>query len=98
MYKGLFITGTDTGVGKTYISSAIARAAKQYGFSVGVMKPLSSGDRDDARALIDAAGVSDPLDRVNPVFFKYPLSPLASAELEGKRRSRSVRSGAPTRN
>lgn len=86
MYKGLFITGTDTGVGKTYISSAIARAVKQYGLSAGVMKPLSSGDRDDARALIDAAGVNDPLDLVNPVFFRYPLSPLASAELEGKKK------------
>jgi dethiobiotin synthetase len=85
MYKGIFITGTDTGVGKTYVGCSLARSLKKRGVAVGVMKPVASGDRDDARKLISAAGVRDGIGRVNPVCLKYPLAPLVSARLAGVR-------------
>jgi dethiobiotin synthetase len=85
MYKGIFITATDTGAGKTYVGSALARSLVARGTAVGVLKPVSAGDRDDARNLIEAAGVKDGLDLVNPIHLKYPLSPLMSARLQGKR-------------
>jgi len=57
MNKGIFITGTDTGVGKTFIACGIARLLKSWGLNVGVMKPVATGDRGDAKRLIKAAGL-----------------------------------------
>jgi dethiobiotin synthetase len=85
MFKGIFVTGTDTGVGKTYIAAAIASALREYGIVPGVMKPISSGDRSDAKSLIKAAGVDDTLETVNPIFLKYPLAPMVAARLAGKK-------------
>lgn len=85
MNKGLFITGTDTGVGKTLIACGIAALLKKWGARVGVMKPIATGDRRDAKRLIAAAGVGDSLDLVNPQFFKAPLAPSAAAGLERRR-------------
>ena len=59
MNKGLFITGTDTGVGKTLIACGIARLLKSWGIHVGVMKPIATGDQDDAKWLIQAAGIDE---------------------------------------
>jgi len=84
MFKGIFVTGTDTGVGKTYIAAAIAAALREYGIRPGVMKPISSGDRSDAKSLVKAAGVTDDIDDVNPIFLKYPLAPMVAARLAGK--------------
>lgn len=84
MYKGIFITATDTGVGKTYVACALARAVVARGVSCGVFKPVSSGGREDAEALIAAAGVSDPIDTVNPVALQWPVAPLVSARRERK--------------
>jgi dethiobiotin synthetase len=84
MHKGVFITATDTGAGKTYVSCALAKALKKKGVNAGVMKPLASGARSDAKKLLKAAGINEPLDKVNPVFLKYPLAPLVSARLEKK--------------
>jgi dethiobiotin synthetase len=84
MYKGVFVTGTDTGVGKTYIACMLAEAIRKHGISVGVLKPIASGDRDDAKKLIEAAGSRDSLERVNPVFLKYPLSPLTASRIRGR--------------
>ena len=55
MNKGLFITGTDTGVGKTLVSCGIARLLSSWGIKVGVMKPVATGDRQDAEKLMEAA-------------------------------------------
>ncbi len=85
MFKGIFVTGTDTGVGKTYIAAAIAAALKEYGIQPGVMKPISSGDRSDAKSLIKAAGVDDSIEVVNPVFLKYPLAPMVAARIAGQK-------------
>jgi dethiobiotin synthetase len=82
--KGVFITATDTGAGKTYIACSIARALKSNNISVGVMKPIASGSKSDAKKLLKAAAIIEPLENVNPVFLKYPLAPLVSARLERK--------------
>ncbi len=91
--KGLFITGTDTGVGKTYVSCGIARSLRYSGVNVGVMKPAETGCRRrghrlipiDAISLMKAAGIADDLDLVNPYRFAKPLAPSAAAKLQGKR-------------
>ncbi len=84
--RGLFVTGTDTGVGKTFVTTALARALRAAGIDVGVMKPIETGvpaaGPEDARALRLAAGVDDPLELVCPVRFALPASPEAAAKAE----------------
>lgn len=82
MTRGLFITATDTGVGKTLIACGIARWLRSEGLRVGVMKPVSSGDRNDAKRLIAAAQIREDLDVVNPQHFRAPLAPSVAASLE----------------
>jgi len=92
MTKGIFITGTDTGVGKTFIATGIAKALRSVGMDVGVMKPAETGCRlrsgkllpSDAKKLVRAAGVSDPLSLVNPYRFRAPVAPSVAAEMEHK--------------
>ena len=90
--KGIFITGTDTGVGKTYVARGIAAALKYSGINVGVMKPAETGCRRrsgkllpaDALRLIAAAGVTDALSLVNPYTLHEPLAPAVAAERKGR--------------
>jgi dethiobiotin synthetase len=90
MAKGIFITGTDTGVGKTIASAAIAMLLKRMGRSVGVMKPVTSGceERDgklvslDAELLCFGAGTELTAD-VAPYLLKAPLAPSVAASKEG---------------
>ncbi|MBU0952291.1 MAG: adenosylmethionine--8-amino-7-oxononanoate transaminase [Elusimicrobia bacterium] len=81
MNRGIFVVGTDTGVGKTFIAAAIAAGLKNRGINVGVMKPVQSGGTD-AQTLIKAAGVNDPLDLVCPYSFKTPVAPELASKLE----------------
>ena len=91
---GLFITGTDTGVGKTIVTAALAGALKDQGCDAGVMKPAQSGVEEgkdsDADLLIRAAGVADPWKQVVPYSFQAPLAPMVAAELEGKQLEKQV--------
>ena len=95
---GLFLTGTDTGVGKTCVGAMIARALRAAGYRVGVYKPAASGCRrergrvvsDDAVALWLAAGKPGPLDRVCPQRFLAPLAPHLAAREEGKHLDREL--------
>ena len=88
--RGIFITGTDTGVGKTYVACGIAKELRERGMDVGVMKPVETGCRlkkgvlvpSDALALARAAAVKDPLDLVNPYRYRNPLAPAVAASLE----------------
>jgi dethiobiotin synthetase len=90
---GLFITGTDTGIGKTYVTALIARSLVASGRRVGVYKPATSGCRqeagelvsDDAVALWEAAGRPGELERVCPQRFEARLAPDLAAHQEGKR-------------
>jgi dethiobiotin synthetase len=84
--KGIFITGTDTGVGKTIIAGGLAATLKLEGIDVGVMKPIAAGGVPsmDAIFLKHAAQVDDALDVINPICFQEPLAPATAAALKGK--------------
>ena len=93
---GLFITGTDTGVGKTLVAAGLAAWLRARGVNVGVMKPIASGGRrrivdghprwcsDDAGLLAKAAGVTADWSLINPICFRDPLAPYAAAKREGR--------------
>lgn len=83
--KGIFVTATDTEVGKTVVSSLLAAFLKKRNINVGVMKPIASGSQEDAKILKKASGVDDGLDIINPLFFKKPLAPISAARLEKKK-------------
>lgn len=88
--RGLFVTGTNTEVGKTFVSCLIARELVDQGQQVGVYKPAESGFVDeaesgaDSRQLWEAAGRPAELDRVCPQRFRAPLAPHLAARQEGR--------------
>ena len=91
MSRGVFVTGTDTGVGKTLVAGALAAWCREQGDDVGVMKPIATGGRwsrdgragrwisSDARVLRRAAGSRDPYALINPVCFREPVAPWTAA-------------------
>lgn len=81
--KGVFVTGTDTHIGKTYVSSLILEELRKKGRMVLGLKPVSSGDREDAERLWEAAGGVRSLDEVNPVWYRTPVAPYTAGQLEG---------------
>jgi dethiobiotin synthetase len=81
----LFITGTDTGVGKTVFAALATVYLRQNGRRVAALKPLCSGGRDDARVLHAAAGRVLSLAEVNPWYFRAPLAPVLAARQEKRR-------------
>ena len=81
----LFITGTDTGVGKTVLTSLLARHLRERGVAVAALKPICSGGRGDARALHSAFDGALTLDEINPWHFRAPLAPLLAARREHRR-------------
>ncbi|MEN6386695.1 MAG: dethiobiotin synthase [Phycisphaerales bacterium] len=91
--KGLFITATDTGVGKTLVSGAIAKLLTARGKKVGVLKPIATGCKkikgklisQDAEFLSDCIGDKLPLDLINPIRYQIPASPLACEKAEKKK-------------
>jgi dethiobiotin synthetase len=93
MARGLFITGTGTGVGKTYVAALIAQSLRVAGKRVGVYKPAASGCElldgklmsSDALALWEAAGRPATLEQVCPQRFAAPLAPHLAARAEGRR-------------
>lgn len=82
--KGLFITGTDTGVGKTYLTSLLTRSLRSQGLPAIALKPVASGDRSDASKLSEAMGAGLSLTRINPIHFAAPLAPYAAGLLENR--------------
>jgi dethiobiotin synthetase len=84
-HRGVFITGTDTGVGKTWVACRLAEAWAGRGLRVGVFKPAESGAGGDAQALLKAAHSRLPLALVRPYAFRRPLAPGLAAAQEGKR-------------
>jgi dethiobiotin synthetase len=81
MALSIFITGTDTGVGKTYFTTGIIRMLRKLGVDVVGFKPIECGGRSDSEALQAASGAAHSLDELNPVWFAPPLSPLMAADL-----------------
>lgn len=80
----LFVTGTDTGAGKTVFAALLTRHLLRQRHSVAALKPICSGGRADARALRTAASETLSLDDVNPWHFRAPLAPVLAAREEGK--------------
>ncbi len=86
--RGIFITGTDTAVGKTYVAGGLARALRHRGMDVGVFKPFESGiqaGREDFRYLKEMAGVADEDHEICPHPFAEPLAPKIAADREGRK-------------
>lgn len=89
--KGIFISGTDTGVGKTMIAAAIVRSALRRGMKVAVLKPVETGCNRaegglvpaDGMLLREAAGLSLPIGQIVPLRYATPVSPLVAARREG---------------
>jgi dethiobiotin synthetase len=83
-HSAVFITGTDTGIGKTVVTALLLAHLRRQGINAVAMKPISSGDRTDARLLHALAGKKASLDAINPIHFRHPLAPLVAARLERK--------------
>lgn len=81
----VFVTGSDTGVGKTVLTAALTRRLRGLGVSAVALKPLCSGGRADARELHSASGGALALDEVNPWHFRAALAPVLAARREGRR-------------
>jgi dethiobiotin synthetase len=80
----LFITGTDTGVGKTHFTAWLVRAWRRAGHDAVALKPIATGDRADAAALQHAMDTRLALDEINPVHFSEPAAPLVAAQAENR--------------
>ena len=80
-----FITGTDTGVGKTVLTALLTRHLRERGVNAVALKPVCSGDRADARVLHAASDGALTLDEINPWHFRAPVAPLLAARRERRR-------------
>src|SRR5215468_4209003 len=90
--KGLFITGTDTGVGKTRVTAVLSVALQQQGLRVGVMKPVETGClvgadpapmlAQDSYFLRQISGCTAPPEVVTPYMFRAPLAPAIATQHE----------------
>ena len=80
--KTWFITGTDTGAGKTVLTALLARHLQARSLAVAALKPICSGGRADARLLREALDGALTLDEINPWHFRAPIAPLLAARRE----------------
>ncbi len=83
--NGLFISGTDTGVGKTVVTAGLAASLRRSGLNVGIMKPVETGfssRSSDALFFRKVVGVEDPLPLISPYRLKRPLAPFTAARME----------------
>ncbi|MBI5583089.1 MAG: dethiobiotin synthase [Deltaproteobacteria bacterium] len=88
---GLFITGTDTDVGKTIIAAGLVIALRKQGLDCGYFKPVASGAvktgaglmSPDLRLILNTTGLMDPPPLMNPICLVPPLAPLPAAEMTG---------------
>ena len=79
----LFITGTDTGVGKTHTAIQLLRLLRASGTRCAGMKPICCGDRRDAELLLAAGSEGLRIEEINPVWLKTPAAPLVGSLTEG---------------
>jgi len=78
------ITGTDTGIGKTFCGCGLIRAARAAGVKCTGMKPFCAGDNSDVELIAAASGNDIPRHLLNPVWLRPPLAPYAAAMLENR--------------
>lgn len=85
--SGIFIAGTDTGVGKTFVTILLARYLIAKGWDISVMKPISTGpaSKNDAPHIKKTLRLKDPLELINPIRLKLPLAPYSAAKLGNKK-------------
>jgi dethiobiotin synthetase len=84
MKQTLFITGTDTGVGKTVLTALLVKFLRACGVNAAALKPICSGGRADAQKLFAAINGTLTLDEINPWHFREPIAPLLAARREKK--------------
>ena len=87
MNAGVFITGTDTGVGKTHVTALILSELRRRGVRAAAFKPIAcgAGGRRDAEIYAAIMNHEQPLDTINPVYLRHPLAPSVAAKRERKR-------------
>ena len=93
MGKGIFITGTDTAVGKTFVAASLAAFLRERGYRVGVMKPVETGCPEidgivapqDAALLKEASGCAEAIEKICPYRLSDPLAPSIAAERAGQK-------------
>jgi dethiobiotin synthetase len=85
MKQTLFITGTDTGVGKTVLTALLVKFLRARGVNAAALKPICSGNRDDARKIFAALDGALTLGEINPWHFRAPVAPLLAARKENRR-------------
>lgn len=78
----LFVTGTDTGVGKTFTITQLLRLLRATGKSCAGFKPICCGDRRDAELLLAAGSDGLTIDQINPLWLKTPASPFTASQVE----------------
>ena len=87
MGKGLFITGTDTDVGKTYVTALLVKTLRKAGFDVGYYKAAISGaptvSESDAGFVNRFAGINEPEDMILSYLYQNAVSPHLAARIEG---------------
>ncbi len=86
MPQNLFITGTDTAVGKTHVTAALLAELRRRGVSAAAFKPIACGPggRHDAEIYAAIMDHEQPLDVINPVYLRHPLAPSVAAKIEHK--------------
>ncbi|HTR43136.1 MAG TPA: dethiobiotin synthase [Pseudomonadales bacterium] len=84
MKQIFFITGTDTGIGKTVFTVLLLKFLRQEGASAGALKPICSGGRDDARKILSVMRGTLSLDEINPWHFRAAIAPSLAARQEKK--------------
>ncbi len=80
--RDFFITGTDTEIGKTYVTCCLLRDLRRRGFPAMGYKPMACGDRGDARAMRDATDPSLSLELINPIYLRAATAPYVAARLQ----------------
>ena len=84
MIKGIFVTGTDTGAGKTYVSALVIKALRDEGIDAVGYKPICCGGREDAYTLHDASEGCVELDRINPCYLRTAAAPYVAGMFENR--------------
>ena len=78
------VTGTDTSVGKTFVTSGLVRCSRSKGIDAVGMKPICTGDNADVRGLLEACGFCEPEHIINPVWYRTPVAPYTASIIEDR--------------
>ena len=78
------VTGTDTGVGKTFITSGLLRFSRSRGIDAVGMKPVCTGDNLDVQKLLEASDACEPEFVINPIWYRTPVAPYAASIIEDR--------------